>query len=167
MSLAFATLWVNSADDKLMIFFSCFFPESRIWHFMGDNLHEISKPIFWKNKEIFQNVVCWNFYSACKAFTGLVGTFGCVSFCMIFQLFFSHWRGVLWFFLICTIVLCPIEHSKPTLRWRTKYDPLQVINMQSLKCWMICALFIFFVRSMAWHVSQMMVDVLCLRKKLS
>ena len=29
------------------------FPESRLWHFMRiavDNLHEMSKPIFWKKK---------------------------------------------------------------------------------------------------------------------
>ena len=33
----------------------------------GDNLHEISKPIIWENKKkIFQNVVCWNIYPACR-----------------------------------------------------------------------------------------------------
>ena len=37
----------HSADDKLMMFFSYFVPENRIWHFMqivsiGDNLHEMS-----------------------------------------------------------------------------------------------------------------------------
>ena len=39
----------------------------------GDNLHELSKPIFWENdqkkkkkkKKKNQNVVCWNFYLAC------------------------------------------------------------------------------------------------------
>ena len=33
------------------------------------SLHEISKPISWKKKQqqnIYQNVVCWNFYPACK-----------------------------------------------------------------------------------------------------
>ena len=50
-SLTFTTLWANS-DDKLMIFF-LFFPENRIRHFMqtvfiGDNLHEMSKPVFWE-----------------------------------------------------------------------------------------------------------------------
>ena len=40
----------NSADDKLVTFF-LFFLENRIWHFMkivslGDNLHEVSNPIF-------------------------------------------------------------------------------------------------------------------------
>ena len=40
------TLWANSADNKLMIFFFLF-PERRIWFFMqtvsnGDNLHEMS-----------------------------------------------------------------------------------------------------------------------------
>ena len=43
-------LLANSADDKLMIFF-LFFWENRIWHFMqivssGDNLEEVSNPIF-------------------------------------------------------------------------------------------------------------------------
>ena len=47
--LTFTTLWADSADDKLMIFF-LFFPENRIWHFIqifskGDNLHEVSNPI--------------------------------------------------------------------------------------------------------------------------
>ena len=31
--LTFTTLWANSADDKLMIFF-LFFPGNRIWHFV-------------------------------------------------------------------------------------------------------------------------------------
>ena len=40
----------NSADDILKYFF-LFFLENRIWHFMqivsqGDNLHEVSDPIF-------------------------------------------------------------------------------------------------------------------------
>ena len=41
-----------------------FFQENRIRHFMqivsiGDNLHEMSKPVFWgKKEEIFQNVIC-------------------------------------------------------------------------------------------------------------
>ena len=52
---AFTTLWANSADDKLMIFF-LFFSENRIWHFTqivssGDNLHEMSKPVFWRKKK--------------------------------------------------------------------------------------------------------------------
>ena len=50
--LTFTTLWAFSADDKLMIFF-LFFPENWIWHFMqivslGDNLHEMSNPVFWE-----------------------------------------------------------------------------------------------------------------------
>ena len=50
--LTFTTLWAFSADDRLMIFF-LFFPENRIWHFMqivslGDNLHEMSYPVFWE-----------------------------------------------------------------------------------------------------------------------
>ena len=49
--LTLTALFVNSADNKLMIFF-LFFPENRIWHLKsnGDNLHEMSNPVFWKNK---------------------------------------------------------------------------------------------------------------------
>ena len=39
----------NSADSILIIFL--FFPENRIWYFIGDNLHEMSKIIFWKKKK--------------------------------------------------------------------------------------------------------------------
>ena len=51
-NLTFTTLWAFSADDKMMLFF-LFFPENRIWHFMqivslGDNLHEMSNPVFWE-----------------------------------------------------------------------------------------------------------------------
>ena len=40
----------NSADEKLMIFFP---KKNRLWHFMwivsnGDNLHELSNPVFWE-----------------------------------------------------------------------------------------------------------------------
>ena len=50
--------------------FSYFSPENRIWHFMqiissGDNLHKISKPVFWRKiRKIFPTVICWNFYPA-------------------------------------------------------------------------------------------------------
>ena len=47
-------LCADSADDKMVIFF-LFFQENRFWHFMqivsiGDNLHGMSKPVFWKKK---------------------------------------------------------------------------------------------------------------------
>ena len=50
--ITFTTLLAFSADDKMMLFF-LFFPENRIWHFMqivslGDNLHEMSNPVFWE-----------------------------------------------------------------------------------------------------------------------
>ena len=50
--LTFTTLWAFSADDKMMLFF-LLFPENRVWHFMqivslGDNLHEMSNPVFWE-----------------------------------------------------------------------------------------------------------------------
>ena len=49
--LTFNTLLANSADDKFVIFL-LFFHENRIWHFMQivsieDNLHKMSKPVFW------------------------------------------------------------------------------------------------------------------------
>ena len=48
--LTFTTLWANSASNKLMIFFL----ENGVWHFMqivsnGDNLHEMSNHVSWKN----------------------------------------------------------------------------------------------------------------------
>ena len=54
--ITFTTLWANSADDKLMIFF-LFFSENRLWPFMQivskwDNLHQRSKLIFWEKKKI-------------------------------------------------------------------------------------------------------------------
>ena len=62
-SLTFIILWANSADDKLMMFFFLFFPDKRILHFMqivsnGDNLHEMSNPVFWENKKNSSYVVC-------------------------------------------------------------------------------------------------------------
>ena len=53
------TLWANSADDKLTIFF-LFSPENRFCNFMqivsiGDILYEMSKPVFWeKNTKYFK-----------------------------------------------------------------------------------------------------------------
>ena len=45
-TLIFTTLGAYSADDKLKVFF----PENRHEHFIqiGGNLHESSKPVFWK-----------------------------------------------------------------------------------------------------------------------
>ena len=55
--LTFTSLWAISAYDKFMIlfFFFFFFHKNRLCHFMQfvsneDNLHEISKPIFWEKK---------------------------------------------------------------------------------------------------------------------
>ena len=77
--LTFTTLWAYSADDVLVIFF----PENRICYFTqivsigeisldmqlvstgdtGDNLHEMSKSVFWeKVRKIFQYVIYWKFY---------------------------------------------------------------------------------------------------------
>ena len=65
------TLWADSADKKLVIFF-IFSPESRIWHFFnGENLPELSNPVYWGNvkscflekmRKLFQNDICSKFY---------------------------------------------------------------------------------------------------------
>ena len=51
--LIFTTLWANSVNDNLMIFF-LLFTEKRHWHSCKlssrDSLHEMSKPVFWKKK---------------------------------------------------------------------------------------------------------------------
>ena len=50
--LIFTTLWAYSTDDRLMTFF-ILFSGNRFWHFMqilsiGDNVHEMSNPVFWE-----------------------------------------------------------------------------------------------------------------------
>ena len=78
--LTITTLWVDSADDKLMIFFLFFLEnriwhfmqivsvENRIWHFMQETICMKYQSLFSRKnkKKIFENVVCWNFYPACK-----------------------------------------------------------------------------------------------------
>ena len=53
--LMLSTLDKFSADNILK-YFSYFFPENRIWHFIqiisnGENLHEISNPVFWEKSQ--------------------------------------------------------------------------------------------------------------------
>ena len=56
-SLTFTTLWAHSADDKLVIFFFYFSQKTgfdiscKLSPMDGDNLHEMSNLVFWKNKE--------------------------------------------------------------------------------------------------------------------
>ena len=86
----------NNFADNILKYFFVFFPENRLWPFMqivstGDNLHEMSNPIFcgydlscklspgdnfawnakpyflWKMKTYFQNAVCWKFNPASLA----------------------------------------------------------------------------------------------------
>ena len=64
--LSFTALWVNSADDKMMIVF-LFLPENMIQYFMqilsyGDICMkcQILFPI-----KILENVIWWKFYSEC------------------------------------------------------------------------------------------------------
>ena len=45
---------VKFSADNILKYFFLFFPENRIRHFMqivsiGDNLHEMSNPVFWEN----------------------------------------------------------------------------------------------------------------------
>ena len=62
LALTFYSLLVNSADDRLVIFF-LFFPEIWIWYFMqivfiGDSLHGMSDLVFWEEQErYFQNLM--------------------------------------------------------------------------------------------------------------
>ena len=65
----------HTADDILIICFLIFFQKTdfdiscklspKETLLMKDNFHEMSTPIFFENRKIFQNVVCWNFYPAC------------------------------------------------------------------------------------------------------
>ena len=60
--LTFTTLLANSADDKLIIFF-LFFLRKWLRHFMqivplGDNLHEMPKPIFWEKIKMALAEIC-------------------------------------------------------------------------------------------------------------
>ena len=66
-SITFTTLWANSADDKLVIFF-LIFPRKQAfachanclpWHVIANLVAKIRK--------LFQIVVCWNFHPACLA----------------------------------------------------------------------------------------------------
>ena len=69
-SFKLSPLWANSADDNLTIFFSYFSQKTGLtfhancllrrqfaWNIRSCSLGRIRK--------IFQNVVCWNYYSAC------------------------------------------------------------------------------------------------------
>ena len=52
--LTFTTLWANSADDKLMIFFLFFTKKQNLTvhrKLSGDNLLEMSNPVSGKNKK--------------------------------------------------------------------------------------------------------------------
>ena len=51
--LTFATLWANSADNKLVIVFLFFLETGLKFHAncLGDSLHVMSNPVFWENKK--------------------------------------------------------------------------------------------------------------------
>ena len=53
------------------VIFFLFFPENRIWHFMqivsnGDNLHEMSNPVFWEKKNNVSTSSAENFTQSVK-----------------------------------------------------------------------------------------------------
>ena len=65
--ITFNTLWLNSADNKL-IFFLILLKQigSNISCKFGDNLH-VKAYFLGNKKKLFCNVICWNFYPACWA----------------------------------------------------------------------------------------------------
>ena len=70
LCLTFTTLWANSANSKLMIFFLRF-PRKQDLKFHANYLQsrqfdEISKPVLLgKIRKILQYVLCWKFYIEC------------------------------------------------------------------------------------------------------
>ena len=68
----FTTLWVLYSANSVTNW--SYFPENRLWNFMQiiskeDNLHEMSKPIFWKKKkEKKKKEKCFKM-SFCEIFT--------------------------------------------------------------------------------------------------
>ena len=58
---------VNSADNKLILFFLSFFLENKIWHFMQivsleDSLYEMLNIIFWEKSEKCFKIISDNFF---------------------------------------------------------------------------------------------------------
>ena len=66
--LIFTTLWANSADNKLMVFF-LLFPENKIWQIL--QIISIETILICMKYQILfsgknkKNVVCWIFYPEC------------------------------------------------------------------------------------------------------
>ena len=59
---------------------SYFSPENRTWHFMQIETGCIKCQITFPKKKLFQNVVCFYFYTACKALKLSLGTSGTLHF---------------------------------------------------------------------------------------
>ena len=53
LSLTFTTIWANSGDDKLVIFFLLSQKKRFDIPCNGDNLHEMLNLVFWNKYEIF------------------------------------------------------------------------------------------------------------------
>ena len=78
--LTFTTLRANSADDKLICFF--IFPRKQdlifhanCLHYIGDNFHELAKPVFWENKKNILICRLQKFYPECLAVSLCYGTY--------------------------------------------------------------------------------------------
>ena len=89
--LTFTTLWPNSADDKLMIFFLFFFQKTGFdmscklspMKTGFDISYKLSlleticmKSLILfsgKNDKVFQNVICWKVYPECWVWSGMLG----------------------------------------------------------------------------------------------
>ena len=72
--LTITTFWANSADNKFDSFLG-FFPRKQVFLqivSIRDNLHGISKPVFWD--KVFQYVICWKFYRVLSIKCGASGT---------------------------------------------------------------------------------------------
>ena len=132
--LSFNTVWINSADDKLIIFF-LFFPENRIWHFMQivslETICTISEPVFWEKAGKFQYAVCWELYPDWFVVSVSVG----------FQSF-THFLVVLYqklqFVFIFIVYLCcknltQCFNINIQWKWRKKSDVLYKYLMKMKK----------------------------------
>ena len=94
IKLTFITLWADSADDKLISLLV--FPRKKGLDIScklsyGNNLHEMSKPIFsGKEGKIFHNVNCWNFLpSMLSNSTNKLNCFGDETTNSFYTLYFS------------------------------------------------------------------------------
>ena len=111
------SLWANSADDKLMIFF-LLFSENRIWHFMqivstGNNLHKCESCFLGKVRKIFQTVLCWIFLPECQALN-------------IYTMYCMNLNDKIWKYihLLLTLIIFTSLISNKLLSWSENLVPV-------------------------------------------